>query len=692
MTVTPYAIGAWPAKLASWSGGASMPGSPERQLITLRGRVNLGDVAFSIGEARDALGTLIRLAPEFPTFPKPEKKPEPRVAPESAPVSKAASNSQQWRQLWAKVAVRSGYLHPGIDPEAYRSLCELRRLDHRVELIFDTSELISGAGHWLVRFFGERVDVVSTVISQREVHGWRDSWKGKPVPDFKALEHRANYLAATRFVERLPHTHPIWRTLDVLDEGALLLADGSAKGGKSPNADTLLFRAAKRYILDQVPNLRRFFVTGDVAVARAAAHVLPPGSLVTTWVSELKEGTVLCPLHWWSHGSEYGCGVLSDLAKFVLESLAVCAEVELHRPDGALMLVRLYEPGRNESPATWRAPIVWVETRDPQHPTGAPLSAKPSTLPPVKASLVDPAVPSSPPASRTAEPGAVAPPSKPRTLRVSAPSPSDPLMGADWPLHFAPEPKAKRISSGARLTARMVLEGVSEVMIAARDGKALTPRVSEIEGVQERALRRLLSEGLALIDVDGTVAARGTLLPGIFAKGDVDALSSLLSISEPLGEALDLLQEARSARRFAESQPRDRKLETAVSLARALGLAAVSDNGAVVYGAKNPNRNELLAWLRRTLVDESRREPLGEVPVSNVARRALTELEISPARFERGLAILLRDEHRLVGKEGASESRVLMETVVQLSADGVRWIELSADGLCGLRALAWRGP
>jgi hypothetical protein len=654
----PVRLNAWPRYLREQIDPDPSEGSPDRMEVVLRGALNIGGEPFEIGRARDALGTLLRLSPQLPTNLGSGRK----------------DHNGLWHHLWARIATRAGYRMPGIDPEAYNTLCELKGTTARLEFIFDTTELISGTGHFLVRMFGDRADLVRTVVTDKEIQGFRDKWGSKRnIQSMDDLQARTNFLGASRFLESVPHRHPIWRSLDVGDE-ALLAASGSNKkdGGKSPAADTMVLRAARRSIQDQVPGLRRFFVTGDAGLARAAAHMLPAGSTIATWITRLDpEGEILAPLHWWPRGGPHGAGVMTQLAELIREALCICAEIRVLAGENEIT-VRGFRPDHNEYPSLWREPILWVER--------VQSSVLRSSNVVYDGAMVE--------AGRSTVAGATdSSHGSGEFLHRQA------LLG--WPLR-EPDTSARH-PTGARFSRTDFLDAVTQVMQIVRSGQGRLEHPFKPEADKNREFYHLL-EAAELIDADHRPTALAESLPNIFAGDDLDALTAIFARLEPFGMVLDELRRSRSLRIPVDTiaSPKGKKLQAYLALARVLGQALEhADTGErrLWYGGGSPDRTRFESWLERVVHEESAMEPLREAPMKRIALRALDELRISPARLQRALKAVLDGPmgRWMQGNQGGSDDReFLAGTVVELHADGYHLVTLGGDGLCGLRSLAWR--
>lgn len=680
--------------------------SREGQLEIL-GRINEADDAFRIGTARDARGSVIRIGPiDGPAWLSQQDSNKAKGKPEPL---------HDWLQWWAKVAVRSGYRLPDVDPVAFDALMRLRAdSSSRVEFILDTNALVSGVGHWLARFLGDRADLVRTVVSDLEIHDKSDNVKiGQTIRNIGHLSDRAVSLAASRFLERIPHPHPIWRRLDTGEETALFVAESSG-GSKKGGRDTLLLRASRKTILDQVPGLQRFFVTDDRVVARAALHELPKGTVISTYVNPLSHAVShISPYIWCPLGRNQGSVFPSDLAAFVWEALCVCAVVEIHRADRVIWRVRAYIPGANQFPSTWADPRVYLEEERPAQPKSAP-AAK---IPPVEISVevassssLDPAMSShSAPAERPAE--ALSSPGEPRAdiepKRPVLPSPrASTVEGkAVAKASFLPKTEAKKPSwplkkQSAELLkpesyglpdvpAGIILNAFAEIVAAIGEKRA--PDLGRV--AKARSLHHLcsfLQMGL-FVDTEGRILSAGEQLPELFEANDLDGLSRLCTRVEPYRRLIETLSK-RGAIPIVEVRALLRSADPLAKLARLLGQA-VLDGDRLCDGGRWISSKKFEEWFFPAFEALAAASPLREAAVANLAQHALKELGLSPVRFGRALlAALRRPEFSAIEPAaGGADKPILVEHVASLARDGgLRIIEVNADGIHGMRSLKKR--
>jgi hypothetical protein len=634
----------WTAQFNDWANEA--PGRLE-----LLGRINSGDDDFQIGVSRDARGSVLQVV----AAPAPARLVDQK-------------NERQWRQWWAKVAVRAGYLAPDLDPHGLETLIHCAEHRVRVELIFDTNTMISGVGHWLVRFLDGRCDLVRTVVSDLEVHEFGDTMKWEVTRD--TFEARCCFLAASRFLEVVPHAQPIWRRLDAGEETALFAAHSSDAGRKSGGRDTLLLRAARRAILDEVPRLRRFFVTADQVLSRAATHELPAGSTIAAYVNPIPSGgAFLAPVTWLPFGGDQGRGHLGELADFVWESLCICDAVTVRRTDGASWRVRGYVREANQFPSSWRHPRLFVEE--------TPGNAGPAPPPP-------PAILVATTASLAIEPNA------PRLEGSRESMSSDLEAGASspgWPLRKL-EPRVPTRSGYPEVPAKTFLAALGDLRRAAKKGARRPDVAANAMGRTADRLRSLL-EMANLVSRSGELLPGAAELPAIFDANDLDGLSNILTTVEPYGSLLAALKngplkQADIARLVHDATPLAR-------VARHLGQA-VLDGDMLLYGGAYVGPKGFSRWVVGAFREMSPDSMLAEVRIANLAESALRDLRVSPARFARALRVALA-RPELAGFEpstGGEVRPILVEEIAVLSSEGLSYEEVSADGILGYRSLKRR--
>jgi hypothetical protein len=666
----------WPSFLVDWAQPvvSAFAESPRRQELTLYGE--LPDATgvshrFLIGKSRDVHGSLLNLTParDHPLVVSVKKEKEKER-------EKDEKNLRDWNHWWAKIAVRSGYMSPIVDPSALELLGDLRHRNVRVEFIVDTNVLISGVGHWLVRYLGNLCDLVRTVVTDLEIQRFGDQKKWVP-QSFRDLSARTNYLMSCRFLEYIQEQHPLWRRLDIEEETALFVSASTSKSGeKEPGSDTLLLRAVRRSIQDQVPGLVRLFVTSDAAVARTALHDLPSGATVAAYVNRIPDaGVHLSPIHWWPTPDGDGGGYVSNLASFVYEASSFCDAVILTKPNGAFLKVGIVD--RNQFPSDWRQPILWVTTGE----AGSAGTSEERPQPP--SVRIGRPLPEAEPDNSPARAEAVVAGRVDARAGISIGTVPSETARESWPLSAAE--LRTPVPCAARASAPILLDVLAAIMLAVRERRPLSRREFPGAPGPSRELRTFLRavEALDAGDQPGPAAAE---LPSIFAANSVDRLSQFLTKASSYYELIDGLRRKKASRLEPLKLP-PRSATALAGLSRLLGQA-VQSNDELLYGGGYISRDDFIAWFMRA-VNADPRGPLGGHLLADIARKALHELTLSPARFERALNAVIKHPpiSDLEFLAGGTPENVLAEEVAVLSPHGWSRKLVSADGLLGYRSI-----
>ena len=564
-------------------------------------------------------------------------------------------------------------------------LSNLRHYNTRVEFIVDTNVLISGVGHWLVRYLGDICDLVRTVVTDLEVQGFGDRKKWVPT-SFSELSSRTCFLAASRFLEYLREQHPVWRRLDIEEETALFVASAST-GQKEAGSDTLMLRSVRRCIQEQVPGLTRLFVTSDQNAARNALHDLPSGSIVAAYVPPLSaEGAYLTPVHWWPSKSGEGACYLSGLSSFLYEATSFCDTVKIAKGDGSFLQVRSTE--RTQFPSDWQEPSLIVEEVAPPNnafvadlkPDAAPESVQSKPVVVVQ----DTHEPAS--AGSAAEEEKVKKASADSALKIGISVPMPEGGPAAWPL--TPDELREPVFCTARATGRNVVEAAFAVASAARESRRVSKRALPGAPGPVRELRTLL-RAVDILAEDDRPGPEGIELPEIFKNDALDRLSHVFTKASAYGTLISSLKSQKIASLAALPLPA--RSATALSgLARFLGQAVMVDE-VLVYGGGFVSRERFINWFLHT-IDSLEKGPLGDVLLADVAKRALYEMSLSPVRFEKALrsAIAKSPIAELEFSAGGTPENVLAEQVAVLSEGGWRQRNVSADGVLGYRSIRRR--
>jgi hypothetical protein len=617
----------------------------DRQEVSILGQMSAVDPEFKIGTSRDLLGTAVFLCPSIPTryvglrsgTPAENESKEDQQTTECIKDNDNES-IRSWRRIWKQVAIRSGYATPDVDPRAVELLLQAKKDNLRLEFIFDTNALVSGVGHWLSRLVGERSDFVRTAVTNFEVHSFKDRWKQDATPFSNAknpaenkapytYSYRFNYLAACSFLERIPHPAPIWRTLEDLEESTISLMRLNQDGTKSPVQDTVLLRAVKRVILDQVPRLRRYFVTGDAALGRLAVQTLPQSTTLIAYVGPLDEGGEYLIPYTWMPGSDEGVARRSNLATLVSEALCVCDKVTLRLQKGQQVQICRSNPSEPQFQSSWTC--IWV------------------------AEEVD-------------------------------------IKGSGeigWPLR---DIELVPLGNRTRLVSiRSLLETLEKIYRAAKSGD-VTFDISKA-GLSKNAAIEVQAnlQEIGILDTEPSKFGPNLerLVEAIDSKS-LDAITSLMTGHKAVRTVLPFLASEKATElREIEDIGRTNVAST-IHLLRFVGQA-VNDEGIIRYGGASPGYADLANWVIAKSDELIAANPLHEAPISKLTRAALAERQISPVRFSQALSQLLKGEvgKHFEPTIGGTPEPALVESVISFNDDSFSIIDLSADGLLGYRSL-----
>lgn len=576
-----------------------------------------------------------------------------------------------WISAWSGALRRAGYATAPTDAEHLARLLRIRRTrGARVEVALDTSAVLAGGPHYLSRLLGDRLDLLRVDAVHREIAEFRrDSYQ---------------YLVGNRALEILPHPHPKWRRLDV-EDAALLLAKNSDGKNKRGDVDLLVLRAVAKWVRDSVPGISRFFATADGDLSRRALHELPAGSLLHFLQVDVQPEDVCSPLLW-IPGPDQGFGMVSNLSWLVWEALSVCDEVTLRQPSRSIA-IRAFLLGRSGTASMWRDGVLWwketvaasasanaapvVETAggNVERPDGDP-----ATEAQVRETLRSVA---SLPAAAEAEGGAA----MPRVgvgLRKAIPSPAaqGPVKG----------------SRSHRPYMKLVCDWLSQIAELVRAGEhAFQVRQDLSRSTIEHHVGIFEAVDLLAGPPDALVLGpRAFELAEDVAANDLDQISTLFEHHITYAALRQGLRERRS---LASSDLRDLLGAAARNwpvVARQLGQAVMVEGNLLMEGGKQVDARDLLIWLEGTVGDVAATNPLGQAPITVIARRALEELHVAPYR----LGVLLSrcmdagglGSLRMI--RGGTPERVLVERVVRFDRDGWGLVDVSADGLLGWRAFA----
>lgn len=529
----------------------------------------------------------------------------------------------------AMAFTRAGWLRPRIDPVMVTRLVSLRQKRTRIEFIFDTNAMANGVGHWLVDLFADVCDLVVTAVTLRELQDQHErAHFGKPLtPDKRknVFDSRQLYLAANRFRECVGYDHILWRELE-LDDTALLLSRGSGREKRS-ESDTLLLRTVRRSIHDRVNGLERFFVTGDIALARRASSELPPGSVIAAQVEDLIPNQPYFPCAWWP-GPDQGRRVHRHPARLLWEFLAIADEIELKGENDTWTIRAFTNP---MWPSDFTAPWVIVD--------GPPSTVESET--------------------------AITPAHK---------------GGSIWPL----APSSQRsLDQNLRLSAETMLDLMSAVATAS--GRSIAIPENARDTSERRHHTKLFVEGLGLAEVseDCTTAKaleRKSALAGAWQRRDHDAVFDIVRGWKPLEEWATM---AKPPKRPSRTQ------QTARALAALLGQGT-NIEGAWILGGQRPTVAEVRKQLLDAIPKAPPRAiPMYEVLVDVFLRRLGVHPVRTMAAWDRMRKLGVFDgfEPR---KGGSSSGRNELE-VAEFSSSDWTTERIDLEAYRGYRDLNHRG-
>jgi hypothetical protein len=418
------------------------------------------------------------------------------------------------QRILGQVLARAGWQRPRIDPAAMERLLALRTSRQRLEFVLDTNAMVEGVAQWLVDVFADKCDLVVTAVSLRELQDqvdrakFREELPAKVKERSQVLAARQVYLAANRLREQTAYEGVLWREL-AIDDTALLLSRGR-DGSKSSESDTMLLRAVRRSILDRVNGLERFFVTGDVALARRATSELPAGSVVAARVRDVEDGSVYLPCSWWP-GPDQGHGTVRSVPRLIWELLAVADSVEVDKIDGGTPIAWSFEAHDSELwPSDYASPWVRIQPFAPEPAVAPPIARQTFPVPAVSA------------VGRRA-------PTEPK------PS-SGELKRRVW---AKARTEGRRFDKNLRVAADTVLDALAAIVTAGPIPFALPAACVRSDEQAHHIQELLTATNIATVTRNGSVE---TLLPShdefvaAWTANDRDRLFDLLRVWEPLNE------------------------------------------------------------------------------------------------------------------------------------------------------------
>ena len=234
----------------------------------------------------------------------------------------------------------------------------------------------------------------------------------------------------------------------------------------------------------------------------------------------------------------------------------------------------------------------------------------------------------------------------------------------------------------------MLLDVLTAVMVAARESRSLSERVFLGSRDTVRELRLFLRVVDAL-DSTGQPGSAAADLQEIFANNDTDALSRMLTKASEYHSLIDQLSSRKSSTLGNLDLPK-RSATGLSGLARLLGQV-IYDNGELVYGGAYVARDDFIEWFMKT-IELDTKGPLGGTLLADVSRRALFELSLSPARFEKAMRAAMEESplSDLDFMAGGTPEHILEEEVAMLNSRNWTRRKVSADGILGYRSVRKR--
>lgn len=577
--------------------------------------------------------------------------------PEKAPISAtgkpkafqlAPLNAQHpdadknWWNGWASMLVAALLVPPVVDP---RRLADLLHDPRRIRFCCDTNALAGGVASWLLLLFGERADLVTSAVVDRELAAWPDRLKS----DFwqaKSAEgwcKRTQYRLARRLIEAPPRGVVVDRLSP--EQGALMLAKRRDEEdvGKSPDADVLLVELARALVRDQPRNARVVFLTGDRNNARTATGVLGAENVLfaaadsnraKAWRSKTVARGV------WRPEGPLGAVLVPTVGSLIWDLLAACDRLRIEQAtsrwevhgcssvphgvpsDWADPWIEIHErPSSSAQPTVAVAPAD-ATTRSPATDVASPVEGMTSQVRAASMELVSAEEPEltqeAPPAEPyiTASPKIREPevPTSHRTQEVHR------LVDNDWLLPPVKAEAPLDVPSSWRPQPRMVFP----LLARALGGPELPPDVRPSQTMEE-ALRLLAALGAT--DAVGGPGPRAEAFRTAWLDKDHDWFHAEMRRLPGYAATLERVRADGSTKLTARQ-------ETQVSMARALGQAARLERvgGGLIVGDAPLRAAELSAALERWLPSVGVTRSTEEL-----CQLAAAELHLTPARLERAM-------------------------------------------------------
>jgi hypothetical protein len=615
-----------------------------------------------------------------------------------------------WWNGWASVFVAAGLAAPAVDPVR---LADLVRDPRRIRFCCDTNALAGGVVSWLLVFLGQRADVVTSAVVDRELAAWPDRhlkafWPGKTT-DVWSL--RTQYRLARRIVE----APPLGVVVDRLspEQGALMLAKlrDEQKLAKSPDADVLLVELARALVRDQPRNARVVFLTGDRSNARTATGALGAENVLYAAADSDRARQLhnkIVARGAWRPEGPLGSVQVPAVASLLWDLLAPCDRLIVRTTTQQVEITTCTTIPRG-APSDWADP--WVEVHELPPPTravsvGPGPQRNPGTVPlssagehvtasnddliklaKVRASFLHilnlvsllqgkgkemeetPSVlpGSAPQFSRGAEDPFLA-----SMASVLPPVGGTAEQGAnadvtEWLLPPLDVGTSLDLPPGTRPSPGMIFP----VLVKAFGGGDFLGAHKYSDTTLDEA-RRILN-ALGALDAEGRPGVRIDVFRAAWMRRDHDWFHAEMRRLPGYAAALAFVRGHPGASRTSRQ-------EAHVSMARALGQVARLDRlgGALVVGDAPVRRSELLDALDRWLP-----RPGATLETTELCKLAASELSLTPARFERAMELLWAAGSgvQFEGRTGGTVVPGFAERVIALGTISVQFRALAPGDL-----------
>lgn len=556
-----------------------------------------------------------------------------------------------WVSGWSNILTASTLLTPRADSVRLYDLLQEKRL---IRLFCDTNALASGVAEWLVQVLPAGTQLISSAIADKEIMGWAD--KNKECIHAKTVAQwdiRLRYQLARRLTE-FPPRHTVIDRLSP-DQNALMLAQGTDRNGeKSSQGDLLFVELARPIIREQPRQARVVFLTGDTNVARVATSALGPEHVLyaNPQKAEAQEafGKVLAR-GFWHPGRPYGSLSLPSTSRLLWNALSAFTFLTLTQAGRTWVIESVYSV-RYGGPSDWADP--WVNIRE------LPQASSPQTAPNVQP--VTPTSVEEPLVHHASTRQTLDVPTKPTIALVNhseAPIADSPPRIDQWLLPPPSHDTAYiKQTSPIKQSLRLTSPGFFRDMSAACFGKGAEQPTDEVEKESFRIL-----VGLGVITKEGAHGDQADAFRDAWQRNDRDWIHAKLLDAHPGYNAV--VEKVRDGK-VDELSAREknnlvfmRLLGQAANLPKKTSPTRIGDEPVSLLELDKA----LNVWMPHA--DAS-------IAVKDACERAMSELSLTPARFEMALERLWKVEpqHAIEGRSGGESPALYAESIVELNPDG----------------------